>query len=156
MSQTEYKLNIFDVLSQIDKKNIHFYENLPDDKKKAFSPFLAFRWLYGTPHDLQVVLLNQCLNPSYLTHCCKHPDLVYKLFTVTSVKAKTAYKWRPKNQETGFPLALDTIAKYYDISKRIAKLHLPTFSAEDIMNMGDYIGLQGDEMKKLKTELKKL
>ena len=150
----EYKLDIFNCLSQIDKKNIHFYDNLSIDQKKGFIQLIIMRWLYGTPYDLQVILLNQFVNP-YIFSLSKHPGLIYKLMTVTAVKP-TRHTWKPKPTNLNFPLSLTVIANYFEISKRTAKLHLPLLCSDDILNMGLDLGMQSEEIKKLKLELKNI
>lgn len=155
MKSKEYKLDIFDCLLQIDKKNIHFYDNLPADKQKAFMHVVIMRWLYGSPHDLQTILLNRTVNPFIFT-LGKHPSLLYKLMTTTAVQIKTTYRWKPKPRDLALPISLNIVAKFYEISKREARLHLSNFSAEDILNMGEDIGMQIEEIKKLKLELKKI
>lgn len=155
MKIQEYKLDIFNCLSQINKKNIHFYDNLPEENKKGFLPLIVMRWLYRSPHELQVILLNQIVNP-YIFSLGKHPRLIYKLMTTTAVQANTNYIWKSKKQEINLPMTLGIIAKFYNISKREAKLHLDSFTSEDIFSMGEDIGMQIEDLKKLKQELKKI
>jgi len=155
MKSKEYKLDIFECLSQISKKNIHYYDNLSDEQKKGFLSLIISRWVYGTPHELQILLLNQVVNP-YLFSLNKHPSLIYKLLTTTSVRPNTVYRWKAKQQDIKFPLSINVISKYYGISKREAILHLPNYTAPDILTMCADIGLQTDELKNLKIELKKL
>lgn len=49
------KLDIGKVLLALDKKDRNFYDRLPDDEKKAFSPFMMIRWgcLVQGSSDLQ-------------------------------------------------------------------------------------------------------
>lgn len=155
MKPKEYKLDIFECLSQISKKNIHFYDNLTDEQKKGFLSLIISRWIYGSPHELQILLLNHAINP-YIFALNKHPRLIYKLFTTTSVRPNTVYRWKSKHQDIKYPLSINIISKYYGISKRESILHLPNYTAADILNMSNDIGLQPDELKNLKLELKKM
>jgi hypothetical protein len=152
MADKEYKLDIFELLNQIDKKNILFYSNLKEDEKKGFLPTITLRWLYGTTHELQILLLNHLVNP-YIFNLSKHPNLIYKLFTTTAIKS-TRYKWKPKLKDTKFPLSYNIISKYFEISIREAKMHFSNFTSNDIILMAKDIGIQNDDIKKIKQELK--
>ena len=154
MTQTPHKLDVFECLRQIDAKNIEFYDKLPTTSQKGFYPVVVTRWVYGSPHNLQIMLLNEAVNP-YMFVLGKHPGLLFKLLTTTTV-AKTKYKWKAKHQETSRPVSIKIIADYYNISKREAKLHLNNFTVDDLTEMCNDMGYQIEEIKKLKLEFKKL
>lgn len=140
------KLNIFDVFANINAKNYNYLNNLPDPLKNQFSSYLTFRWLAGTDNAEQMMLMNYYVNDKVLL-LAKHPNLLYKLFCTTSCDKRTRYNWiYPKKDSSG---KIKIIAEYLSCSYRVARLHLPSFKPEDILEMAHELGYQDAEIKKL-------
>lgn len=147
------KLEIFDVLKEIDKRNINFYDNLGDDKKKQFVPLLTMRWLSsGTATD--TVLQNAILNPMvFRAH--RHPSLLYKLMVATSDGKSRRYHWiKKKSKDKSAPLSVGVVSTYYQCSKKDAIRYKKRLSVDDILEMAEELGYDKEQVKKLKTELK--
>lgn len=142
----EEKLNLFDVLKNINNKNFDYIDNLPEKLQKQFSTYMTYQWLTCTDNDTQVMLLAKYVNDAVLP-LANHPRLLYKLFCVTSCGRNTRYNWKYTKKDTS--LKLEVVAKYYDCSKRIAKLHMEDTSDEDIKQMAYDLGYQDAELKKL-------
>ena len=82
-----YKLDIFNVLRAVDRKDYGFYDSLTDDEKKGFSAVVTMKWLasVGTT-GLQYFYLastNCCAN-KYLFDINKHPKLQYLSMVASS------------------------------------------------------------------------
>jgi len=94
------KLNIANEMLQFDKKNRNFYDELSDEEKKKFSPFLMIRWgsdVQGSP-DLQAYYLmsvNERLNKNFFDISAKeHKKLQWLLATTVSPgMGKQYHKW---------------------------------------------------------------
>lgn len=139
-------LNIFDVLSQINKKNFHYLESLPDDVRKQFSPYVVHQWLTCTDSSEQYTLLAHFVNDKVL-ELSNHPNLLFKLYCATSCGTYTRYNWIYKKKESSLPITV--IAEYLKCSKRVAKMHLPGYEKADIVKMAKKLGYQDAEIKSL-------
>jgi hypothetical protein len=89
----KYKLNMFDALRAMDKKNRTFYDNLNEQEKKGFSPYVMVRWASVVNHPLAEMdewwleATNQRFNVNMLdlmTGVNKHPKLVWLMATTCS------------------------------------------------------------------------
>lgn len=147
------KLDIFDVLKEIDKRNINFYDSLGDDKKKQFVPLLTMRWL-SSGTALDTGLQNTILNPTvFRLH--RHPGLLYKLMVATSDGKSRRYSWiKKKSKDKSAPITTSIIATYYQCSKKDALRYKKRMTIEDILEMADALGYDKEQVKKLKAEWK--
>lgn len=151
----QYKLDIFEVLRQIDKGNSTFYDNLSENEQKAFVPLVTMRWLSGTPSTAQIEILNQFINP-YVFSLYTHRALLFKLLTLARSNKSQRYKWIPAKKSGGSqPVTLKVICEYYKCSSRVGKQYIEIIEEEKILKMAELLGYQKEEITKLKTELKK-
>lgn len=139
------KLDIFDVLRNINNKNYHYLDQVEDPS--AFTPFVVHSWISSSTDPLQIMLLDEFVNKRYFK-LSAHPDLLYKLFCITARNKNMKYNWLYKKQSSND--ALTIIAEYLKCSKREAKLHIDSFTLDDIKEMADELGYQPAEIKKLK------
>jgi hypothetical protein len=86
----EDKLSIKNEMAQFDRKNRNFYDELDDQEKKKFSPFLMIRYgatVTGNP-DLQAYYLMSCnerLNKHFFdVNTTQHKKLQWLLATTVS------------------------------------------------------------------------
>lgn len=138
------KLDIFEVLRQINNKNYNYYDKLSDQEKKLFQPFLVYQWLTSTDNGMQLSILNHIGSMVY--ELSNFPNLLYKLFCVSSRSQNTRYSWLYKKQpkiEAEF-----IIAKYLGCSVRVAKMHTEFFSDTQLKEMMDSLGMQLSEVPK--------
>ena len=140
------KLDIFEVLTNINKKNYHYYSNLSDRMKSLFSPYLVYQWMTSTNDPLQMMLLDQLVS-NKLFVLNNHKELLYKLLCITT-NGNQRYSWIYKKSANNEKI--NVIAMYLGCSKREAKLHSDFFSSNDVKEMLFDMGFQDDEIKKLK------
>lgn len=147
------KLVIFDVLKEIDKKNVDFYDGLSEEHKKQFAPLLTMRWL-SSGTKLQTQLQNSILNPMvFRLH--RHPGLLYKLMVAISDGKSKRYTWiKKKSKDKSAPTVVAVISSYYQCSKKDALRYKKQLSEDDILEMADELGYDKEQVKKLKIELK--
>lgn len=154
MSGKNKKLNIFDILQQIDRGDQHIWENLTEEQRKEFSPYMTMRWMSCTDDIRQIFFLNELANP-LVFNMHKHPQLMLKLLAACSSKIRQNYKWiKPPSAGGSKSRPLQVIKEYYGYPSRQAKDVLPMFSKDDIIIMATELGYQKEDMKLLKTELK--
>jgi len=147
----ERALDIFALLSQIDKKNYQIWDSLTEAQQKEFSPLIVMRWMSGTSDPFQIIMLNEVVNP-YVFELNK--ELLLKLLGVCSNGKQKRYSWVNlktvgKKQKT----AVELIEQYYEMTTREALDVLPMFSSEELMELAEELGLQKDELKNFKKEL---
>ena len=146
------KLSINNEMTQFDRKNRAFYDELTADEKKKFSNFLMIR--YGSSvqgsRDLQefyLIATNERLNKHFFT-INRHPKLQWLTATTVSPGMGTQrHQWiAPKKKEPGES----------GIKKQLAELY-PHMKPDEIELMSKintkkdldvYLKLSGQEAKK--------
>lgn len=140
------RLDIFEVLREINNKNYKYLDNLEDNLKKSFVPYVVFQWLQSTDEPNQMIILNH-ISPM-LFDLQDHPELLFKLFCISSMNKYTRYSWIfPKATKDD---SLDILSQYLDCSKRCAKEYKEFYTKDDIIIMAKELGYQDGEIKKLK------
>lgn len=93
-----YKLDIFETLTAIDKRNFEFYDKLDADQKKGFAPPVAMRWLSavadGQTSPLYIMLTNDRANINFY-EIYDHPELQYKLMASCGYGRVHRHQWIP-------------------------------------------------------------
>lgn len=82
---TNPKLDIKRELIAVDKKDYDFYDNLTDEERKAFAPYILMRYTSNVQgsRDLQEWFLqqtNEKVNKNHWLLSKKHKPLLWKLF----------------------------------------------------------------------------
>jgi hypothetical protein len=83
-------LDIKRELKAVDTKDYNFYDNLTDEEKKSFSPFVLMRYTASVQGDYDVQshfleMTNECVNKNHWELSKNHKALLWKLFAVTGV-----------------------------------------------------------------------
>jgi len=119
------------ILPAIDRKDRNFYNNLEEDYKKVFSPYLMLKFassVIDRDPDVEqyyIVSTNEAVNPHLLeTPISQHPQLQWLLMTAVSPSDGTKkHKWiKAKTNKAG---------KYGPIKKILAEMH-PTMKDCDL------------------------
>lgn len=154
-SQKKYKLNIFDVLGKLSKKNSAFYDNLSEDEAKALQPLVVMRWLSGTDDARQVYFLNELVNP-FVFPLTKHKKLLVQLMSICTGGRFTKYEWLKTKSKKGSstPASLAVVKEYFGYNSRHANDALPLLSDDDILEYAEHLGRQPDVIRTIKKELK--
>ena len=146
------KLSIHNEMSQFDRKNRNFYNELTDEERKKFSNYLMIRWgsaVHGS-QDLQEFYLISCnerLNKHFFA-INRHPGLQWLCATTVSPGMGThKHQWiAPKKKEPGES----------GIKKQLAELY-PNMKADEIevmsrintkKDLDTYLKQLGQEVKK--------
>ena len=84
------KLDIKRELRAVDTREYNFYDNLTDEEKKVFSPFILMRYTSNVQGDadLQAWFLettNEYVNKNHWILSKNHNPLLWKLFGATGV-----------------------------------------------------------------------
>jgi hypothetical protein len=84
------KLDIKRELNAVDQKNYNFYDNLTDEEKKAFSPFILMRYTSNVQADRDIQewfieTTNEYVNKNHWLLSKNHKALLWKLFAATGI-----------------------------------------------------------------------
>lgn len=149
----DHKLNIFQVLKEIDKKNVNFLSSLSTEDQKLFVPVVVTRWLTGTQHKQQVFLINELVNP-YVFALYKHPKLLFNLMTVCSSGKTQRYQYaKNNNSHSNKPTTIKTLQQYFGYSFKEAKRYVGILPPNELIEMAEELGWQQQDLNKLRTEL---
>jgi hypothetical protein len=91
-------LDIKRELKAVDMKVYDFYDSLPDDEKKDFSPYVLMRYVasvQGDP-DIQTWFLemtNECVNKNHWVLSKNHKALLWKLFAACGAGVTTYHPY---------------------------------------------------------------
>ena len=119
-------LDIKRELNAVDQKNYDFYENLTDEEKKAFSPYILMRYTASVQGDRDIQewfieRTNECVNKNHWDLSKNHKELLWKLFAATGAGVNCYHPY----------LAAGKKGKANKIEKLLAELY-PAMKLEDI------------------------
>lgn len=155
MAVKERKLDIFQLLEQIDRKERRLWEVLSDEQRKEFSPLMTLRWMCGTTDARQLKWLNKLVNP-YVFELGDQKEALLGQMIACGSGSKKRYTWPPYKQGSSRknPLTIQLIRDHYRMSPSEAEDALRLFSTEELFELADEQGWQKDEIAALKKELK--
>jgi len=153
---SEDKLSIRNEMAQFDRKNRNFYDELDDQEKKKFSPFLMIRYgatVTGNP-DLQAYYLMSCnerLNKHFFdVNTTQHKKLQWLLATTVSPGMGNQYhQWIKLGKKTTDNKAEKFLAKLhpelkYDEIKLLAEIN----DKDDLKDYAKGLGWTDKDIKK--------
>lgn len=152
---TERKLDIFRVLAAADAKDIDFLSKLSQDEIKALQPFLVMRWMSGTPSALQIMMINEVLNP-YAFSLATHKELLWQLLVAANSGRKQRYVWNklPAKATTSKPVSVKVLREYYHYSTADAVDAANVLTKVDILDLAEELGYQPEDLTKIRREYK--
>jgi hypothetical protein len=120
------KLDIKRELKAVDTRDYDFYNNLTDEEKKAFSPYILMRYTANVQGDpaLQewfLEMTNEYVNKNHWELSKNHKPLLWKLFAGTGVGQSMYHPY----------LAAGKKAKANKIEKLLAEIY-PAWKLDDI------------------------
>ena len=120
------KLDIKRELKAVDTRDYNFYDNLTDEEKKAFSPFILMRYTANVQGDASLQewfleMTNEYVNKNHWELSKNHKPLLWKLFAGTGVGQSMYHPY----------LAAGKKAKANKIEKLLAEIY-PAWKLEDI------------------------
>ena len=155
MTQKKHKLDIFQVLNHISKKDKNFYKELTKEEQKALQPLTVMRWLSGTMDARQIFFLNELVNP-FVFSMYTHKELLYRLMTTCTNGKSQRYYWnKPMSKKSSVtPMAVKVIKDYFGYNTIQAIQALPLLTDDDILEYAEHLGRQKEDITKIKKELK--
>ena len=156
-AKPKHGLDIFEVLSAIDKHDVDFLSRQPEEKTKAFAPPVVMRWasaVEGPRADWYLVAINERAN-MYFYDIWKEPELQYRLIASCGFGARERHQWIA-GKKSGKQKQRDFVAKYWpdanelEIDIILQGLSNPITLDETLSGMG----LQSDDIKDAKKIFK--
>lgn len=93
---TKKVLPIHRVLTAIDTNNMGFYNELNDEERKAFSPWLIMRYASSSEYlpEHYLLMVNSFVNVNF-SDLSKHPELQWKLLALSGIGQTVRHTWLP-------------------------------------------------------------
>ena len=156
---SERKLDVFQLLAKLDRRDMSIWSTLDDDQRKEFAPLVVMRWLAGTGDSDQIMALNEFVNTKVFA-LANHKELLMKLMAASDNGRSKRYQWMPmKQRATKVPFTLRLMGEMYPLmSKQRLESKVVEFgnfyTKEELINAAETRGWQKDEITSLKKELK--
>lgn len=151
-AKREFALDIFELLGKLSANDLHIWETLTDEQKKAFSALVTMRWMSGTSNQGQIVALNELVN-TRVFNLAGHEELMMKLLAICGPGQWKRYAWTPsKSGKKTRKLATKAIMDFYQLPEHRAKENLHRLDMSDLVEMAEALGWQKDEIAALKKE----
>ena len=119
-------LDIKRELNAVDQRNYDFYDKLPDDQKKEFSPYVLMRYVASVQGDTDIhewflERTNECVNKHHWVLSKNHKALLWKLFAATGAGVNCYHPY----------LKAGTKEKAVKIEKLLVQIH-PSMKLSEI------------------------
>lgn len=114
----QYKLNIFDALAAVDRRDGAWLDRQPPETRDGLAPPVFLRWASVLGDDsraAQVLLaLNAVVNPHLYDIHRDHPDLLFKLTALCGAGSRQRHTWiaGPKRRASS-NLAHQLLARFH-------------------------------------------
>lgn len=155
MTTTARKFDIFEVLSALDSQNVNYFTSLSDADKKKIPLFVVQRWFSGTRDELQLLLINECVNP-YMFSLQQHPSLLWMLLTAASSGVPRRYSWikLPSHDVDGTKKVVTELVMHraYGYSAAETRDVMSMLTYDSVFQLAEYVGTQPDELTELAKE----
>lgn len=93
-----HKLDIFETLAAIDKRDLGFFSRLSDEEQKGFAPPVVLRWASavsdGSTSEITAWLVNERVNINFW-EIADHPELQFKLMASCGQGRGQRHQWVP-------------------------------------------------------------
>lgn len=161
----DYKLDMFKkLLPGLDRRDLKLWSKLSADERKGFADIVALRYMSSVKTnntdmlEYHIQLSNEFGN-KYLWHpeIRKYPELQMMLLAMVGVGSPQQHEWIPKPTVKKKNKVLEMISEIYPTWKMDElELFFEINTLDEIMELFESAGYQKDELKKIKTEVKKL
>jgi len=118
------KLDIFRILAAVDRRDKTFYDNLTDDERKAFSPYIMLRWVSTVNSNpvlesWYVEETNRMVNINYFT-LARYPKFMWLMYSQVGSTQRIKHEYlgrefKKKNKKLDALLRLYPAAKQADL-----------------------------------------
>ena len=155
------KLALGTVLSNLDNKNLGYYDSLSEEEKKDFQPFVLMRFMSASDNSgieakYSVISVNEFVNQNFWD-LSKEKELHAKLLSASGLGIKQRHPWIAAKSQSN-DIVKDFIKKIVDNSPSRLELdiYIKHLTYDKLVELLDEHGIQKDEAKKITTYYKKV
>jgi hypothetical protein len=147
------KLDIKRELNAVDQKNYNFYDNLTDDEKKAFAPFILMRYTSNVQGDRDteewfLEMTNETVNKNHWVLSKGHKALLWKLFAAVGTGATAYHPYIAAGKKEKANKIEKLLCEIYPAMKLDdVKLMASMMDKKDIKELFDKVGLDDKQRK---------
>ncbi len=161
-AKKEYKLDMFELLSALDRRDLKFYSNLTDEQKKAFAGIVAMRWMSvvsDRDQDLceyYIGMVNDAANKHFWnSEMQKHPELQYLSLAVAGIGNTQRHQWIKGPAKKNKNKTMQLLSEFYPTAnEEELQMVFELNELEDILEIARMLGYPEKQIKELKKELK--
>jgi hypothetical protein len=146
-------LDIKRELSAVDKKDYNFYDNLNDDEKKAFSPYLLMRYVSNVQGDRDtqewfLEMTNEFVNKDFSSIGKDHRPLYWKLFAAIGTGVTAFHPYLAAGKKEKAVKIEKLLAELYPARKLSdIKLQASLMTKQDKEELFDMMGFDKKQRK---------
>ena len=122
------KLDLFGSFKKLNSFDFDFWQNLSDEEKKQASPYVFLMWMQNSNNDMQVIYLNEFVNPYLFNSFKDNHDLAFTMLSLSTRKKQNRYQWvkRPSIKSSSAKLTnvKNVLKEYFEESERNIKYYL--------------------------------
>ena len=92
----EHKLDIFEALSAVDRRDGDWFGQQPEDARKTFAPPVFVRWastINGSAAADTLMMTNEFVNVNLWEIASEHPELVFRLAAMCGAGTRQRHEW---------------------------------------------------------------
>jgi len=147
------KLDIKRELKAVDTKDRDFYDNLTDEEKKAFSPYILMRYTSNVQgdRDIQEWFLentNEFVNKNHWDLSKNHKGLLWKLFSSTGVGVSCYHPYLAASKKEKTDKIIKLLAELYPARKlEDLKILASSMNDNDREELFDQMGFDKKQRK---------
>jgi hypothetical protein len=147
------KLDIKQELAAVDKKNHNFYDDLTDEEKKAFSPYVLMRYTSNVQGDRDtqewfLEMTNEMVNKNHWNLSKDHKALLWKLFACIGTGAPAYHPYIAASKKEKAVKIEKLLAELYPARKMDEiKLQASLMTADDKTELFDKMGFDKKQRK---------
>ncbi len=160
----EFKLDMFELLSAIDRRDFKFYSKLTNEQKKAFAGIVAMRWMSVTTDrnknmcEYHIQMVNEAANKHFWnSEMQKHSELQYLVLAVSGIGTKQRHEWIKGPAKKSKNKTMKVLNEFYPIAnEEELQMFFDMNTIDEIIEITKMLGYQDDQIKEIKKELKGL
>ena len=148
------KIDIKLELDAVDRKNYNFYENLSDEEKKVFSPYILMRFVSNVQgsQDVQewfIETTNELVNKNHWDLSKNHKALLWKLYAATGIGTKYYHPYLALNlkKDKGSKIGNLLADLYPNMKLAEVEMLADMMDKEDIKELLDNFGFDKKQRK---------
>jgi hypothetical protein len=147
------KLDIKRELDAVDQRNYNFYDNLTDDERKVFSPYVLMRYTASVQgdRDTQEWFLertNELVNKNHWDLSKNHKALLWKLFAGVGTGIKCYHPYLKASSKEKANKIEKLLCELYPATKMAEiKMMAKMMSKKDITELFDKMGFDKKQRK---------